>query len=190
MQYVNLGRSGLKVSRICLGTMTYGDPKWRSWVLSEEASRPFIKRALEHGINFFDTADMYSRGASEEVVGRALRDFAKRDEIVLATKAYFPMSDAPNDRGSSRKHLLAGIDNSLRRLGTDYVDLYQVHSWDAETPIEDAPGPARHRPLGESALHRGVEHGGVAVHQGAVCRGPARLDALRVDAEPLQPRLP
>ncbi len=137
MQYVNLGRTGLKVSRICLGTMTYGDPAWRSWVLSEEASRPFIQRALEHGVNFFDTADMYSRGASEEVVGRALRDFARRDEVVLATKAFFPMSDAPNDRGASRKHLLAAIDASLGRLGTDYVDLYQVHCWDGETPIEE-----------------------------------------------------
>jgi aryl-alcohol dehydrogenase (NADP+) len=137
MQYVNLGRSGLKVSRICLGTMTYGNPAWRSWVLAEESSRPFIKRALEHGINFFDTADMYSRGGSEEVVGRALRDFAKRDDVVLATKAFFPMSEAPNDRGSSRQHLMSAIDNSLRRLGTDYVDLYQVHSWDAETPIEE-----------------------------------------------------
>ena len=137
MQYVNLGRSGLKVSRICLGTMTYGDPAWRSWVLSEKSSRPFIQRALELGVNFFDTADMYSRGVSEEVVGRALRDFAKRDDVVLATKAFFPMSDAANDRGSSRKHLMSAIDNSLRRLGTDYVDLYQVHSWDAETPIEE-----------------------------------------------------
>jgi aryl-alcohol dehydrogenase (NADP+) len=137
MQFVRLGRSGLKVSRLCLGTMTYGDPGWRSWVLSEEASRPFIKRALEHGINFFDTANMYSRGVSEEVVGRALRDFASRDDVVIATKAYFPMSDNPNDRGSSRKHLMASIDASLRRLRTDYVDLYQVHSWDAETPIEE-----------------------------------------------------
>ena len=137
MQYTNLGRTGLKVSRICLGTMTYGDPAWRSWVLPEDAGRPFIKRALEHGINFFDTADMYSRGVSEEVVGRALRDFAKRDEVVLATKAYFPMSDAPNDCGSSRKHLMSAIDASLRRLGTEHVDLYQVHSWDPETPIEE-----------------------------------------------------
>ncbi len=137
MQYVNLGRTGLKVSRLCLGTMTYGDPAWRSWVLTEEASRPFIQRALEHGVNFFDTADMYSRGASEEVVGRALRDFARRDEVVLATKAFFPMSDAPNDRGASRKHLMASIDASLRRLGTDFVDLYQVHCWDDETPIEE-----------------------------------------------------
>jgi len=117
--------------------MTYGDPGWRPWVLAEEASRPFIRRALEHGINFFDTADMYSLGVSEEVVGRTLRDFASRDRVVVATKAYFPMSSDPNDRGLSRKHLMTSIDNSLRRLGTDYVDLYQIHRWDPETPIEE-----------------------------------------------------
>ena len=137
MQYVNLGRTGLKVSRLCLGAMTYGDPAWRAWVLSEEQGRPFIKRALEAGINFFDTADMYSLGKSEEVLGRALRDFAKRDNVVIATKAFSPMSDDPNDRGLSRKHLLSSIDNSLRRLGTDYVDLYQIHRWDPDTPIEE-----------------------------------------------------
>src|SRR5439155_19304593 len=137
MQYVSLGRSGLKVSRLCLGTMTYGDPGWRPWVLAEEASRPFIRRALEHGINFFDTADMCSLGVSEEVVGRTLRDFASRDRVVVATKAYFPMSSDPNDRGLSRKHLMTSIDNSLRRLGTDYVDRYQIHRWDPETPIEE-----------------------------------------------------
>ncbi len=137
MDYVNLGRTGLKVSRICLGTMTYGSPTWRDWVLNEEQSRPFIKRALELGINFFDTADMYSLGASEEVVGRALRDFAQRDDVVIATKVYNPMSDKPNDRGLSRKHIMSAIDASLRRLGTDYVDLYQIHRWDTETPIEE-----------------------------------------------------
>jgi aryl-alcohol dehydrogenase (NADP+) len=137
MQYVNLGRTGLKVSRICLGMMTYGTPEWRDWVLSEEDSRPFIRRALELGINFFDTADMYSRGVSEEVLGRALRDFAQRDQVVIATKVFYPTGDGPNDRGLSRKHILAAIDASLRRLGTDYVDLYQTHRWDAETPIEE-----------------------------------------------------
>ena len=137
MNYVSLGRSGLKVSRLCLGTMTYGDPGWRSWILDEEAGRPFIRRALEHGINFFDTADMYSLGVSEQVVGRALRDFAERDRVVIATKAFYPMSDDPNDRGLSRKHLMAAIDASLTRLGTDYVDLYQIHRWDPETPIEE-----------------------------------------------------
>jgi aryl-alcohol dehydrogenase (NADP+) len=137
MQYVNLGKTGLKVSRICLGTMTYGNPGWRAWVLPEETSRPFIKHALDHGINFFDTADMYSKGTSEEVVGRALRDFAARDAVVIATKAYYPMTDDPNDRGLSRKHLMSAIDASLRRLGTEYVDLYQIHRWDDSTPIEE-----------------------------------------------------
>lgn len=137
MEYVNLGRTGLKVSRICLGTMTYGTSKWRDWVLDEDDARPFYKRALELGINFFDTADMYSLGASEEVTGRALRDFAQREEVVIATKVFNPMSDDPNDRGLSRKHIMDAIDDSLRRLGTDYVDLYQTHRWDYETPIEE-----------------------------------------------------
>ena len=137
MQYVNLGRTGLKVSRICLGAMTYGTPKWREWVLSEEDSRPFVRRALELGITFFDTADMYSLGASEEVLGRALKDYAKRDQVVVATKVYFPMGEAPNQGGLSRKHIMDAIDASLRRLGVDYVDLYQIHRWDYETPIEE-----------------------------------------------------
>jgi aryl-alcohol dehydrogenase-like predicted oxidoreductase len=137
MEYVRLGASGLKVSRICLGVMSYGDPGWRSWVLPEETSRPFIQRALERGITFFDTADMYSVGRSEEILGRALKAFATRDKVVVATKAYYPMSDDPNDRGLSRKHLMSAIDASLRRLGTDYVDLYQIHRWDAETPIDE-----------------------------------------------------
>jgi aryl-alcohol dehydrogenase (NADP+) len=138
MKYINLGRTGLKVSRLCLGAMTYGDPAWRSWVLPEEAGRPFIRRAVEAGINFFDTADMYSRGVSEEILGRAIRDFVpRRDDAVIATKVHFPMSDAPNDRGLSRKHIMASIDGSLRRLGTDYVDLYQIHRLDPDTPIEE-----------------------------------------------------
>ena len=137
MEHLNLGRSGLKVSRLCLGTMTYGTPAWRPWVLSEADSRPFIRRALELGITFFDTADMYSQGVSEEIVGRAVRDFARRDQVVIATKAFFPMGDGPNDRGLSRTHLLEAIDGSLRRLGTDHVDLYQIHRWDPDTPIEE-----------------------------------------------------
>ncbi len=137
MDYVTLGRTGLKVSKLCLGTMTYGDPGWRSWVLPEDAGRPFIRRALEYGINFFDTADMYSIGASEEILGRAVRDFARRDDVVLATKVFHPMSTDPNDRGLSRKHILSSIDGSLRRLGTDHVDLYQIHRWDPDTPIEE-----------------------------------------------------
>lgn len=135
--YVNLGKSGLKVSRISLGTMTYGSRKWREWVLEEEESRPFIKLALELGINFFDTADVYSLGVSEEILGRALKDFAKRDQVVIATKVYNKVGDGPNDRGLSRKHIFDSIDASLRRLQTDYVDLYQIHRWDYETPIEE-----------------------------------------------------
>ncbi len=137
MEYVNLGKSGLKVSRICLGMMTYGTPEWRSWVLSEEESRPFVKRAIELGINFFDTADMYSLGVSEEVTGKLLKEFANREEIVLATKVYFPIGQGPNGGGLSRKHIMEAIDNSLQRLGTDYVDLYQIHRWDYDTPIEE-----------------------------------------------------
>ena len=137
MEYVRLGTTGLKVSRICLGCMTYGTPKWRPWVLDEAASRPFITRAVEHGINFFDTADMYSLGVSEEVIGRALKDCLPRDQVVIATKAFWPMGKGPNDRGLSRTHLMNAIDNSLRRLGVDYVDLYQIHRFDPGTPIEE-----------------------------------------------------
>jgi aryl-alcohol dehydrogenase (NADP+) len=138
MEYVNLGATGLKVSRLCLGTMTYGSSRWREWVLDEEASRPLIKQALEAGINFFDTADMYSLGASEEVLGRALKDFGPtRDKIVIATKVFYPLGDDPNQRGLSRKHIMHAIDDSLRRLGVEYVDLYQIHRFDQETPIEE-----------------------------------------------------
>jgi aryl-alcohol dehydrogenase (NADP+) len=138
MEYVNLGTTGLKVSRICLGTMTYGSKKWREWVLEEAESRPFIQRALEAGINFFDTADMYSVGVSEEILGRALKDFGpSRDKVVIATKVFNAMGDDPNQRGLSRKHIMHAIDDSLRRLGTDYVDLYQIHRFDYDTPIEE-----------------------------------------------------
>jgi 1-deoxyxylulose-5-phosphate synthase len=137
MNYVNLGGTGLKVSRLCLGCMTYGSSKWRDWVLDEEESRPFIKHALEAGINFFDTANMYSDGVSEEVLGRALHDFANRDEVVLATKVFNPMRKEPNGRGLSRKAIMTEIDHSLKRLGTDYVDLYQIHRWDYSTPIDE-----------------------------------------------------
>lgn len=138
MEYARLGNTGLMVSRICLGTMTYGRPTERwPWALDEAQSRPFIRKALELGINFFDTADVYSAGASEEVVGRALKDFARRDEVVLATKVFNPMGPGPNDKGLSRKHIMSAIDASLTRLGTDYVDLYQTHRWDYNTPIEE-----------------------------------------------------
>jgi len=137
MEFAGLGKSGLKVSRLCLGMMTYGSSQWRSWVLDERDGRPFIQRALEAGINFFDTADMYSDGASEEVLGRAVRDFAKRDEVVIATKVFFPSGPGQNERGLSRKHILSAIDASLTRLGLDYVDLYQIHRFDPGTPIEE-----------------------------------------------------
>jgi aryl-alcohol dehydrogenase-like predicted oxidoreductase len=136
MDYVGLGSTGLKVSRLCLGTMTYGTPKWRPWVLDEAASRPFIKRALEHGINFFDTANMYSRGVSEEVLGRALKDFASRDQVIIATKVFYPV-DEEQGQGLSRKQIMRAIDESLRRLGVDYVDLYQIHRLDLDTPMEE-----------------------------------------------------
>lgn len=137
MEYRRLGTTGMKVSSLCLGTMTYGNPRWREWVLNEKASRPFIKKALDAGINFFDTADMYSLGDSERVVGKALLDYALREDIVLATKVYMPLSDKPNDGGLSRKHIMKAIDQSLQRLGTEYVDLYQMHRWDYDTPIEE-----------------------------------------------------
>jgi aryl-alcohol dehydrogenase-like predicted oxidoreductase len=138
MQYVRLGHTGLKVSRLCLGCMSYGVPNERwPWALDEAASRPFIQRALELGINFFDTANVYSAGRSEEVLGRALKDFAKRDDVIIATKVFSPMGRGPNDSGLSRKHVLSQIDASLKRLGTDYVDLYQIHRLDAKTPAEE-----------------------------------------------------
>ncbi len=137
MDYIRLGLTGLKVSRICLGCMTYGSSKWREWVLDDAASRPFFKQALDLGINFFDTADVYSLGASEEVTGRALKEMAKRDQVVIATKVCGIMGKGPNERGLSRKHIMESIDASLKRLGTDYVDLYQIHRWDYETPIEE-----------------------------------------------------
>ena len=139
MEYIQLGRSGLKVSRLCLGCMSYGVPDRGAhpWTLNEDQSRPFISRALESGINFFDTSNSYSDGTSEEIVGRALRDVAKRDEVVIATKVFFPLRKGANARGLSRKAILAEIDASLRRLGTDYVDLYQIHRWDYTTPIEE-----------------------------------------------------
>src|SRR5271165_499295 len=157
MDYTNLGNTGLKVSRICLGAMTYGSKKWRDWVLDEAESRPFIQRALELGINFFDTADMYSAGASEEVLGRALKDFgAGRERLVVATKVFSPMGEDLNQRGLSRKHIMHSIDNSLKRLGMDYVDLYQIHRFDPHTPIEETL----------QALHDVVK-AGKALHIGA-----------------------
>jgi 1-deoxyxylulose-5-phosphate synthase len=139
LEYLRFGSTGLKVSKICLGCMTYGMPERGAhpWTLDEEQSRPFIRKALEVGINFFDTANSYSDGTSEEIVGRALRDFAQRDEVVIATKVFFPWGERPNQGGLSRKAIMAAIDASLRRLGTEYVDLYQIHRWDYETPLEE-----------------------------------------------------
>ncbi|MBI3167428.1 MAG: aldo/keto reductase [Chloroflexi bacterium] len=138
MQYNNLGKTGLKVSRLCLGMMTYGAKSWREWVLDEEAAKPFVKRALDAGINFFDTADVYSLGESEKITGNLLRHFGvKRENVVVATKVNMQMSDDINDRGLSRKHIIDAIDNSLKRLQMEYVDLYQIHRWDYNTPIEE-----------------------------------------------------
>jgi 1-deoxyxylulose-5-phosphate synthase len=139
MNFTNLGKTGLKVSRLCLGCMSFGVPQrgMHAWTLDEEQSRPFIKRALEHGINFFDTSNSYSDGTSEEILGRAIRDFANRDEVVIATKLFYRSRNDPNGRGLSRKAIMVEIDASLRRLGTDHVDLYQIHRWDYDTSIEE-----------------------------------------------------
>lgn len=160
MEYTNLGKSGIKVSRICLGCMSYGDPSLRKWALNEDESMPFFKKAVESGINFFDTANMYSRGASEVITGKALKKYAKREEIVLASKVFFPMRDDPNGGGLSRKSIMTEIDNSLKRLGTDYLDIYQIHRWDYATPIDETlealhdivkSGKARY--IGASSMH-------------------------------------
>ncbi|WP_396331140.1 aldo/keto reductase [Burkholderia anthina] len=160
MEYVRLGTSGMKVSKLCLGCMTYGDPAWRPWVATERDALPFIRAALDAGVTFFDTADIYSNGESERILGRALCNFATRDDVVIATKAFFPTGDGPNTRGLSRKHLLSSIDASLQRLGTDYVDLYIVHRFDPDTPIEETldaldaivrSGKVRY--LGASSMH-------------------------------------
>ena len=162
MEYVNLGKTGLKVSRLCLGCMTYGVPERGAhpWTLNEDESRPFIRRALELGINFFDTANTYSDGTSEEILGRLLKEFARREEVVIATKVFYPMRKDVNSGGLSRKAILTEVDASLRRLGTDYIDLYQIHRWDYTTPIEETlaalhdvikAGKARY--IGASSMH-------------------------------------
>jgi 1-deoxyxylulose-5-phosphate synthase len=163
VEHTRLGESGLKVSRICLGMMSYGTPDWREWVLDLEASRPLVRSAVEAGITFFDTADAYSLGVSEEVTGTLLRElFADRDDYVLATKVFMPFGEGANDRGLSRKHILSSIDKSLRRLGTDHVDLYQIHRWDPTTPIEETM----------EALHD-VVRAGKARYIGATSAPPA-----------------
>ena len=160
MDYVNLGRTGLKISRIALGCMTFGSPSWAKWVLDEHGSRPIIDEAIDYGINFFDTADMYSLGASEEIVGKVVLERLPRHKAVIATKLYNPMSDDPNDRGLSRKHVFEAVDGSLKRLGTDYIDLYQLHRFDYGTPLEetldalnDVVRMGKVRYLGASSMH-------------------------------------
>ena len=193
MIHVNLGNSGLKVSRLCLGCMSFGVPQrgMHAWTLDEAASRPIIKLALESGINFFDTSNSYSDGTSEEITGRALRDFARRDEVVIATKVFFSARNDPNARGLSRKAIMTEIDGSLRRLGTDYVDLYQIHRWDDNTPDRgNARGASRRRQSGQGPVPRRVVHVCLAVLQSLARGRPPRLDTVRLDAEPLQPPLP
>jgi 1-deoxyxylulose-5-phosphate synthase len=160
VKYLNLGSTGLRVSRICLGMMSFGNDSDRPWVLDEDAAEPIVKAAVEGGITFFDTADTYSRGASEVATGRLLPKFLRRDEFVLATKVFMPMGEGQNDRGLSRKHIMSAVDASLRRLGTDYVDLYQIHRWDYHTPIEetmqalhDVVRAGKTRYIGASSMH-------------------------------------
>lgn len=158
MEYVRLGSTGTKVSRVCLGMMSYGDPaRWGEWVLDEATAEPIVRRAADAGVTFFDTADVYSGGASEEVTGRLLsRIFPNRDDYVLATKVCLPMGKGVNDRGLSRKHIRSSVDNSLRRLGTDHVDLYQIHRWDPETPIEETMLALHEVVLAGKALYIGA----------------------------------
>ena len=191
MEYVNLGATGLRVSRICLGMMSFGNDSERPWVLDEDAAEPIVRTAAEGGVTFFDTADIYSAGASEVATGRLLGKFFDRDEVVVATKVYMPMTAGENGRGLSRKHILSAIDASLARLGMDYVDLYQIHRWDPQTPIEETM-EALHDVVraGQGPLHRRQQHVRLAVRQGPARRRAARLDPVRVHAEPLQPGLP
>jgi len=160
MEYINLGKSGLKVSRICMGMMTYGSSKWRDWVLDEEDAELIVARAIELGINFFDTADMYSQGVSEMITWKMIKKYLTRDEVVIASKVFHPTGESPNQRGLSRKHIMSAIDATLMRLGTEYVDLYQIHRWDYDTPIEETldalndvvkSGKARY--IGASSMH-------------------------------------
>ena len=198
MDYVNLGKTGLKVSRICLGCMTYGEPVTgaakpgsHAWALNEQESQPFLRQALDLGINFFDTANVYSHGESEKVLGRFLKANTRREAMVIATKLNGVMRDDPNGHGLSRKSIFFELDESLRRLQTDYVDLYQIHRWDYETPIEETLERAeRCGEIGQGALHRRFLDARLAIHQSSLSRGPARLDAFCFHAESLQPDLP
>ena len=191
MKYVNLGRTGLRVSRVCLGMMSFGPHEERPWALPESDAEPIVRRAIEGGITFFDTADVYNGGESEVITGRVLSRLLPREEYVLATKVHGRTWPGENGRGLNRKHILASIDFSLQRLGLDYVDLYQTHRWDHETPIEETM-EALHDIVraGQGALHRREQHVRVAVREGAGGCRAQRLDAVRLDAEPLQPDLP
>ena len=159
MEYTRLGHSGLRVSRLALGCMTYGSSKWRNWVLDEDAAKPFYKRAVEAGINFFDTSDMYSLGASEEVTGRALRELTIRDEVVIATKVYYGMTAGQNMSGLGRKHIIQACEASLKRLGVDHIDLYYIHRWDPETPIDETLEALNDLVRSGKVLHLGASSG-------------------------------
>ena len=159
MRFTTLGSTGMTVSRICLGCMSYGTPDWRPWVLSEDDARPFFRRAIEAGINFFDTADMYALGMSEEVTGRALREYGRLDDLVIATKVYFPLADGPNAGGLSRKHIVQACEASLRRLGVDTIDLYQIHRWDPLVPIEETLAALDHLVRSGKVRHIGASSG-------------------------------
>lgn len=192
MEYAKFGKTGLEVSKICLGCMTFGDPGRgnHAWSLREEESRTMIKQAIDLGINFLDTANTYSNGSSEEIVGRAIKDFAKREDIVLATKVFNRMRPGPNGAGLSRKAIFDEIDNSLRRLGTDYVDLYQIHRFDYDADRGNAGSAARCRQIGQGALYRRLLHVCLAIRQGALRLQAERLDRIRQHAGSPEPALP
>jgi 1-deoxyxylulose-5-phosphate synthase len=184
MQTVRFGSTGLKVSRLCLGCMTYGTPEWREWVLDEKASMPFYRQAYEAGITFWDTADMYSIGVSEEITGKAIRELAKsRDEIVLATKVYNPMGPGANQRGLSRKHIMESVDGSLRRLKTDYIDLYQIHRFDADTPVEETIDALNDVVKAGKALYIGASSGlawqFVSMREKQIAKGGAVFSSMQ-----------
>jgi len=177
MQYTTLGTTGLTVSRICLGCMSYGSPQWRTWVLDEAAAQPFFRLALDSGITFFDTANMYSLGVSEEITGRALRSMANMREIVLATKVFYPMTDRPNMGGLSRKHIIQACEDSLRRLGVETIDLYQIHRFDASTPIDETLAALDHLVHQGKVRYIGVSNFDVAQMKRA--QAIARIDSLQ-----------
>jgi aryl-alcohol dehydrogenase-like predicted oxidoreductase len=191
MEYVRLGKTGLRVSRIALGCMSYGDPKSTSaylWSLDDEDAQPFFCQAVELGVTFWDTANVYQHGTSEELVGRAIKRYARREEIVLATKVHGKMHDGPGGQGLSRKAILEQVDASLARLGTDDIDLYQIHRFDPDASCRgDHGGPARHREGRQGPLPGRQQHARLAVRQAPARRRPAWLDPLCVDAEPGQP---